>query len=772
MTVTIINTPFTEQLEHPFQYELDHFQKHAVNIINTEPLHNILVTCATGSGKSVVAEYSILKGIELGKKVIYCSPIKTLSNQKFYEFTHKKLYEGISIGIITGDNKFNPDAQVLIMTTEILLIMLSKRNNISDLDFNIDISKEVYSVIFDEVHYINDPDRGHVWEKSIMTMPTNVNMIMLSATIEKPKTFLNWVNNCNDNPTFLLSNEKRVVPLHFSYMLKTKYQFLGLNQKNPNKFLEMSGAKDYMNNLNKLFDTNDMLVKDTTIDKFLSFYNYFQENKVNKVWLINETCIFLEKNQMCPVIFFVFSKKGCISLANSIQKSYNTYDESIAVEKDFNYYLSKLEHKKEYLDTPQYHDLLKLAKKGIAVHHSGLIPVYKEIIELLYSKQLIKILFATETFSVGLNMPTKTVIFTDIFKYTLDGLRILHSHEFIQMSGRAGRRGLDLIGNVILLPQLFRDNLDKISLKNLLTGKSQTIESKLVIDTNIILSSINNSKQPKEFMNRSLLNTEFMQQLKGLKEISYNKETFNLTFDGVTLDEYNELLLKLKQNPRQNQMKKLVNQIIKIESDPNFSKYSEYKLQLKQIDSLKNQKVYLENYVDDNINEHLEYLQINGFLNENLELTLKGEISLVFRELNNLIGTNIVYNEYINSLTEIELLCLLVLLTKGKEGDTPKSIHKIIHFVEEKLTVENLNKEFVYPVIDWYNKKSISKIVTDSKIFEGDLVKVINRIVAFIDELIVAYTLNNNLNIIVTLNNIKQKIERDITVSESLYLKI
>jgi antiviral helicase SKI2 len=295
------------------------------------------------------------------------------------------------------------------MTTEILLIMLSKKK-MSNLDFNIDIEKEVYSVIFDEVHYINDPERGHVWEKSIMIMPNNVNMIMLSATIEKPEAFLYWVNEQNFNPTYLLSNEKRVVPLHFSYMLFSTYKFEGLNSKHPNKFLENSSAKNYVNKLNFLMETEKNDLKDTSIDKFLSFYNYFQNEKINKTWLINEICKFLEKNEMCPAIFFIFSKKACINIANSIQKSYITSDESISVEKDFNYYLSKLEHKNEYLNTPQYHSILNLAKKGIAVHHSGLIPVYKEIIEMLFSKQLIKVLFATETFSVGLNMPTKTVI--------------------------------------------------------------------------------------------------------------------------------------------------------------------------------------------------------------------------------------------------------------------------------------------------------------------------------------------------------------------------
>jgi len=174
--MNIITTPFEGEIENPFSFPLDDFQKHAVYILDTQPCSNILVTAQTGSGKSLVGEYAIMTALKKGKKVIYCSPIKTLSNQKYYEYSRK--YP--SVGIITGDNKHNPMADCRIMTTEVLMLMLSKNKlTINHVDYQVNIREEVYAIIFDEVHYINDADRGNVWEKSIMMIPENVSIVML-----------------------------------------------------------------------------------------------------------------------------------------------------------------------------------------------------------------------------------------------------------------------------------------------------------------------------------------------------------------------------------------------------------------------------------------------------------------------------------------------------------------------------------------------------------------------------------------------------------------
>ena len=639
--VSIINTPFEGEINNPFPYELDNFQKHSVHLIDTQSPCNILVTAHTGSGKSLVAEYAILKAIELGKKVIYCSPIKTLSNQKFYEFTHK--YPTISTGIITGDNKHNPIADCLIMTTEILMLILEKRDiKINNIDYNINIEDEAFAIIFDEVHYINDVERGNVWEKSIMMIPKNISIIMLSATIDKPEYFLEWVHSCNGNKSFLLSNYKRVVPLKFSYLA-----FLNKIPKALQKY------EDSLNNFVPIMDTETKKISENATNTFFALEKYFKDNRVNLKWLINHTCKFLSERQMCPALFFVFSKKTCFFLAESITEHFNTDEEARQVEKDILYYLSKLEHKEDYMKTVQYYQILDLAKKGIAVHHSGLIPVFKEIIEMLFSKNQIKILFATETFAVGLNMPTKTVIFTDIFKFDNNGKRILHSFEFTQMSGRAGRRGLDTVGHVILLPQVFSDSMTRLEFKNLLIGHPQTITSKFKIDGNMILDSMKRTFKLSEFVKRTMLSSELEKEKHCLdvkinasesKLGVYTSEDFKIFEE---LETINKRLSDLIQPSKQTK-KILLARKKELESSDKFLIYKSQRDSLNCLSENKRNRQYIDEYLDIDIECKFKYLEESGYF-ENGELTLKGITGLCFKELDSIIGAELVFSEFINS---------------------------------------------------------------------------------------------------------------------------
>lgn len=771
--VVIINKPFEGELKHPFKYELDDFQKHSIHLMNTQNPCNILVTAHTGSGKSLVAEYAILKAIELGKKVIYCSPIKTLSNQKFYEFTHK--YPDISFGIITGDNKHNPLADCLIMTTEILMIMLAKRDiKVNEMTFNIDIENEVYAIIFDEVHYINDFERGNVWEKSIMTIPKNISIIMLSATIDKPHIFLNWVASVNNNPSYLLSNEKRVVPLKFNYGI-----FM------PKIAKPMEKYSKYINNFNSLMDTNTKYIEEDTMNKYLFFSNHSREYRANFRWLIMECAKKLHKEDLCPAIFFVFSKKTCFSLAEAINESFITDLESKQVEKDIAYYLSKLEHKDDYMKTPQFYKLLALAKKGIAVHHSGLIPVFKEIIELLFSKNLIKVLFATETFAVGLNMPTKTVVFTDIYKFDNKGKRMLYSHEFIQMSGRAGRRGLDKIGHVILLPQIFTDVPERLEFKNLMIGSPQTITSKFYVDENLILDSIkqNTYDHIEDFVKKTLMSSEMEKQKTYLnrKIEEYQNKLKNFTFKNPEIyDEYDNINAQLNDviQPSNNMRKKLVARLNEIKQTPEFIKeyplYSSYKDIKKNFDKFTNEKESLDGSISSDINSKIKFLNDRGYFSDG-KLTQKGNVSLLFRELDNVIGAETVYSEFVDNLEERKYLSLLTLITEGRNSETfdiPDDVVDIYSYVDEMFPDIIPNREYINPVLNWFEGMHISDIINKYSIFEGDLIKTINKINNFIEELNEGYIMKNQLKTVEMLNKIKDRLEREIVSTESLYLRL
>jgi superfamily II RNA helicase len=463
-----------------YPYKLSPFQKYSIEA--TVEGHHTLITAHTGSGKTLPAEFAIEYFVNQGKKVIYTAPIKALSNQKFYEFTKK--YKHISFGILTGDIKCNPEANVLIMTTEILLNTLYNKKMS---EFKMDFNNELGCVIFDEIHYINDLDRGRIWEESIMLLPNQIQLIMLSATIDKPENFALWCEKIkgNNKIVYLSSTNERIIPLtHYSFITLPVSIIKTITDKTIKKQIN-----DSINNLYVIKKPNNEFNQEgyNKIKDYLQLTKKFQIKK--KSFVLNQLCEFMVNNNMLPALCFVFSRKQLENFANEIFFPLQT--ENIHhIKKECEHIIKKLPNYKEYIDLPEYTNMIKLLEKGIAIHHSGCLPVIKEIIEILYGKGYIKLLFATETFSIGVNMPTKTVIFTDINKFDGNSLRNLFPHEYTQMAGRAGRRGIDKIGNVIHLNNLFR-KIDETNYKKILCGKPQELKSKFKLSYNTILNLIN-----------------------------------------------------------------------------------------------------------------------------------------------------------------------------------------------------------------------------------------------------------------------------------------
>jgi superfamily II RNA helicase len=463
-----------------FAFELDPFQKHACYWIHNS--ENVLITAHTSAGKTVIAEYGIHFSKKQNKRTFYTSPIKTLSNQKYAEFCSK--LGKANVGLLTGDIKCNPDAQCVIMTTEILRDMLYRSksptqnvplNDTSDVNTNASFGTNVAfsdldCVIFDEVHFINNPDRGHVWEECLMMLPLHVKLIMLSATISEPERFASWICDIRKKPLHLITTQKRPVPLnHYVYYDSGHHLILNNNRQ----FQEKT---------------------------YLSYIKYHDSNKCSPIHLMNEFLDFLSLGRLFPAIFFTFSRKKCESFAHKITYPLTTPEDQGKITSQIDYYLSHHTIDKKVLDNiPQIVGMRNLLVKGIGVHHSGLLPIMKEITELLFSQGLIKVLFATETFAVGVNMPTKTVVFTDLMKYSNGSKEpvMLKPDEYLQMSGRAGRRGLDSFGTVIHLP-LF--NLAPLyDVKKLLLGNSAKIDSKFKINYQYVLmgkhiSSVDNEQ--------------------------------------------------------------------------------------------------------------------------------------------------------------------------------------------------------------------------------------------------------------------------------------
>jgi superfamily II RNA helicase len=445
MSLIELTTRNDVKFTHKFPYHLDDFQMNGCWGIETNK--NVLITAHTSSGKTAIAEYAIALAVHLKKKVIYTSPIKTLSNQKFFDF--KKTFANCEIGILTGDIKLNPEADILIMTTEIL------RNK---LDYEQDSFADIHSVIFDEVHYFNDPERGFIWEECITKLPKHILLVMLSATIDKANEFGEWVARCRERDTLLIGTTWRPVPLHH-YI--------------------------YTNNEIKLIRHHRDGVFAKNIDECYCYYDK-QSITTNRLISLTE---FLRKKELFPSICFSFSRKKCFEYClmmkriNSLLTPEETKEMRLIVHKIFSTNLAY------YRDIPSTLQLLEMLEYGASIHHSGLLPIQKELIEVLFSRGLIKFLFATETFAVGVNMPTRSVIFTELSKHDGKGTRILRYDEFMQMSGRAGRRGKDPEGYVIYCP--LRPIEPKHEIMSLLKGKSLKLVSQYNESANTFLRLLN-----------------------------------------------------------------------------------------------------------------------------------------------------------------------------------------------------------------------------------------------------------------------------------------
>lgn len=397
-----------------FSFELDDFQKEAIKHI--EEGKSVVVCAPTGAGKTCIAQSAIHLAIEKGKRIFYTTPLKALSNQKYNDFS--KLYGEENTGLLTGDTTINRDAQIVIMTTEVFRNMLYG-TTFGDLKDNL---KDVGYVVLDEVHYMNDEDRGTVWEESIIYCPTNIQIIALSATVKNSRQLTDWINTVHSK-TELVYTDFRPVPLRFFYYDSSK----------PDTVLP-------------LFTPEGALNKKIRPESKFKYFNKKEKQKNPTTGIVQA----LYNRNMLPAIYFTFSRKKCDDNARKCAKlELLKKEESIELNKIVDEYIKE----NQYLENNPQLDLIRL---GIASHHAGLLPGWKALVEKLFQKGLIKVVFATETLAAGINMPARTTVISSISKRTDSGHRMLTSNEFLQMSGRAGRRGMDEVGYVVIVGTPFQ----------------------------------------------------------------------------------------------------------------------------------------------------------------------------------------------------------------------------------------------------------------------------------------------------------------------------
>ncbi|MCM1009353.1 MAG: DEAD/DEAH box helicase [Fusobacterium sp.] len=400
---------------YEFPFELDDFQKEACDFISEGK--SVVVCAPTGAGKTVIAQHAIHEALKNNTRVFYTTPLKALSNQKFYDFSEK--YGSDKVGLLTGDTSINRGAQIVVMTTEVFRNMLYGTN----LGAVADNLKDVKYVILDEVHYMNDEQRGTVWEESIIYCPTNIQIVALSATVANADELTEWINSVHSR-TELVDTDFRPVPLKFFYF----------DSSQPTRLLPLLTPSGQLNN------------KIKPEKRPFGRHGRVKEQKNH----VKEIVKNLHDQDMLPAIYFTFSRKKCDEqMEKCAYLDLVTNAERAQIRQFVEEYIAE----NPYLYNNKH---LEYLYQGVASHHAGLLPSWKNLVEKLFQKGLIKVVFATETLAAGINMPARSTVISSVSKRTDSGHRMLTASEFLQMSGRAGRRGMDEVGYVTVVGSYFQ----------------------------------------------------------------------------------------------------------------------------------------------------------------------------------------------------------------------------------------------------------------------------------------------------------------------------
>jgi superfamily II RNA helicase len=786
-----------------YPYKLDIFQEHAISAIDQG--HNVLVCAKTGSGKTLVAEYAIAHCLRQGKRVFYTTPIKSLSNQKFHDLKSMWPEPGM-VGIMTGDIKFCPDARIIIMTTEILRNLLYKQGTSTEhVGLTASLSlQDLGAVVFDECHYINDRDRGKVWEETMILLPPPTQLVMLSATLDRPEMFAEWLGELKQTPCHLIQTQYRVVPLIHS-VLRGSNLYTIMDEK---EIFYDQQYSDWLRNKEQTEKEHEAYQRKVVAARKAGTEGAIG-GKVKPVSFshqLNRCIESLHEQGMLPALAFVLSRKGCEQHAKRVETELLDSSDSSAAQHIFDYHLR---HHKESLEMlPQYHSIRKLIAKGIAFHHSGVLPLLKEVIEILFTKGYIKLLFCTETFAVGINMPTKTVIFTGFHKYddSTGGMRLLRTDEYIQMAGRAGRRGKDPKGQVILLPE--RDPPTLTEMRFMLKGGRPQIESRMDFHYNFLLKTFQ-TKQTRwmEIQEKSYWYRQRQIAIQSTqKDLERQKKLLDdviVSEDAIEALEEKEMLEHLVATTGNAKRKDAQRRLARWEEEHRGETWKRQEERLKQAKEHKRQIALLETDLSrmmenrGNAETWISVLEEAGFIDSEKALTPKGVLATECNEGHSLLCAEMFQRGVHKGLSAHELVTVLACFMTDKEDENSPTIsqlsvstaareilYKISEITEEIQKLEDkrgisspgtfwgLTTTWIEPISQWLQGKSAATICAEYGLFEGNFVRAILRVANIVEEWQSMATLTQDLELLEKLAGIRPELVRDIIQPDSLYLHL
>lgn len=730
-----------------FPFELDDFQKEACEIIDNG--ESVVVCAPTGAGKTVIAQHAINNALKQGCRIFYTTPLKALSNQKFYDFCEQ--YGADKVGLLTGDTSINRGAQIVIMTTEVFRNMLYGTN----FGAVADNLKDVRYVVLDEVHYMNDEQRGTVWEESIIYCPTNIQIIALSATVANCDELTNWINTVHSK-TKLVNTDFRPVPLRFFYF----------DSSQPYKLLPLLTPDGKLNNKIKPEKPQWARGKDK-----------------RKKTYVKQIIQNLADNDMLPAIYFTFSRKKCDEQMEKCSGlGLNTRKEQEEIKAFIEEFIAENPH----LYGNKHIEYLI---QGVASHHAGLLPAWKNLVEKLFQKGLIKVVFATETLAAGINMPARSTVISSTSKRTDSGHRMLTANEFLQMSGRAGRRGMDEVGYVTVVGTPFQTPEE---VAELVLSDSNPLESKFSPSYSMVLNLLQrfNLEESKELILKSFGYYSSDYRLKPIlfQLEQYDKEIEERSFicpnklsDDKMLD-YDKLRFLYVQN-RQT-YKKIVKQekskhrplspevvefgkrnkeelhklqTFACDTCKLYKKHSKNLEVLKRIDSKKKKLLKeIEKQKDIYWNKfiaHRAVLKEYGYI-QNDYPTEKGETTSQIRSENELYLAEIIFSGVLENLTPSQLAGVICALTTEelrieipyipfsepvrKTLNQIRNIKRKLEKVQSKYDIEAplyINPYFSSLIELWVEGAEWETVSEQIEIGEGDIVRAFKRVVDVLRQL-------------------------------------
>ena len=502
------------RFQQRYPFALDDFQVRAIQALDAD--ESVLVAAPTGSGKTVVAEFAVERALSRRRKAFYTTPLKALSNQKFGDFIAR--YGSARVGLLTGDNSINSEAPVVVMTTEVLRNMLYEGSPTLD---------GLECVVLDEVHYLQDPYRGAVWEEVLIHLPLSVAVVCLSATVSNAEEFGEWIGALR-GPTRVVIEERRPVPLRNLYLVGRELHDMHVEHDGhliPNPYLismsqRETRVREWKPRAGGRYGRSQLARMERPREGHRRFYVPRREEVVEV----------LDHEGMLPAIYFVFSRAGCDASVRYLMGSGIRLTSKEEAER----ILEVAHHQAAWIDDEElatlgYYEFREALAAGIAAHHAGMLPVFKETVERLFQAGLVKVVFATETLSLGINMPAKTVVIEDLWKFSGERHELLTPGEYTQFTGRAGRRGIDEVGYAVVL---YQKQVPFERVAGLASTRTYELRSSFRPSYNMAVNLVSNYTREEA---RHLLNSSFAQFLADRGVVTLERQ---LERDRAYLDGY------------------------------------------------------------------------------------------------------------------------------------------------------------------------------------------------------------------------------------------